>query len=205
MLLPILINIKRVLIFGPAAVFILASLMLVDGAQRAANARALLGGVQIGSDVSVALNGHAGPVSSVAFAPNGRALATATENGTVLLWDVQRSTQVRTLTGLTGIIWSRCVQPAGKHPRGRGQKWGRPLVGPENPQDTWERLEGPCRLRVQRCVQSRRTSPRCGQCERDGSPVGHTEATPGSGRSTLTRAPSPASHSVLAAYLPPPT
>ena len=54
--------------------------------------------------LGTALNGRAGPVSSVAFSSHGDTLATATENGTVQLWDVRSGTLLGTLKGLSGIV-----------------------------------------------------------------------------------------------------
>jgi len=199
-----LVSIKRVLIFGAAAMLIPASLIAVDGAQTTVNARVLPGGVQRSSDLSVALNGHAGPVSSVAFAPRGRTLATATENGTVQLWDVQRGTRLGTLTGLTRIVDSVAFSPQGSI-LAAGARKGVVLL--------WDlrthKRRGSALKALAGSVYSVAFSPD-GRLLAAGSANGtvvlwdvrsHSRLE----RSTLTPAPSPVSRSVLAAYSPLPT
>jgi WD40 repeat protein len=91
-----LIDLRRALMVGAAAVFVAASWALAGGGQTIAEARAVVYGQQ-------------------AFAsPNGRTLATATENGTVQLWDVRSDTRIGTLKGLSGIVDSVAFSPSGR-------------------------------------------------------------------------------------------
>ena len=80
-------NFKRPLIVGAPAIFATASFVLAHSSRTSARA------LPVGPGTP--LVGHAGPVSSVAFSPNGRTLGTATENGTVQLWDLQRDRLAR--------------------------------------------------------------------------------------------------------------
>jgi WD40 repeat protein len=52
------------------------------------------------------LNGHGRPVPSVAFGPDGQTLASASEDGTVKVWDPGTGTVIRTLMGHTGAVAS---------------------------------------------------------------------------------------------------
>src|SRR5712671_3898225 len=131
-------TLRRALIVGAAAAFIAASSSLADRVQTIARTRDVVygreavgssdaGTLAVGSrdrpvllrdmhsaELGTALNGHAGPVSSVAFSSNGGTLATATENGTVQLWDVRSNTLLGTLKGLTGIVDSVAFSPNGR-------------------------------------------------------------------------------------------
>ena len=80
------IGLKRAFMVGAATVFVVGASSLLAEAQTIARSRDVLS-VPL-SDVhshqlGTVLNGHAGPVSSVAFNPGGGTLASATENGTV--------------------------------------------------------------------------------------------------------------------------
>jgi len=78
-----------------------------DEARYAMLAAAALPGIRI-------LAGHAGPVESVAFSPDGKTLATGTRNGTVQLWDAATGRLIGTpFIGGTGDVWSMAFSPDG--------------------------------------------------------------------------------------------
>ena len=45
------------------------------------------------------LRGHTGPVTGVAFSPDGKRLASISSDGTVKLWDVETGLEVLSLPG----------------------------------------------------------------------------------------------------------
>jgi WD40 repeat protein len=53
-------------------------------------------------------------VQSVAFAPDGRLLASASGDTTVRLWDAQTGALLRTLEGHTDWVWSVAFAPDGR-------------------------------------------------------------------------------------------
>lgn len=67
-----------------------------------------------GSDEPVVLRGHGGPVNAIAFSPDGLTVATASNDGTVILWDAFTGQVIRTIRpgqepgGRTGAV--RTVQ-----------------------------------------------------------------------------------------------
>jgi WD40 repeat protein len=60
------------------------------------------------------LTGHARRVNCVAFSPNGKLLASGSDDRTVRLWDVSAGKEVGTLKGHTGVVWSVDFAPDGR-------------------------------------------------------------------------------------------
>ena len=50
------------------------------------------------------LKGHTGEVSSVAFAPDGKTLATGSWDQTVKVWDITTGKELATLKGHSGVV-----------------------------------------------------------------------------------------------------
>jgi WD40 repeat protein len=57
---------------------------------------------------------HSGNVNSVTFAPDGRTLASGSDDKTIKLWDVASGREVRTLSGHTASVWSVAFAPDGR-------------------------------------------------------------------------------------------
>ncbi len=61
------------------------------------------------------LTGHAAWVNSVAFTPDGKELASASNDNSVKLWDVATGQQIRTLAGHDAIVCCVAVSPDGRY------------------------------------------------------------------------------------------
>ena len=60
------------------------------------------------------LSGHSSDVNSVAFAPDGKILASASDDKTIKLWNSATGQEIRTLTGHSNWIWSIAFSPNSK-------------------------------------------------------------------------------------------
>jgi uncharacterized membrane protein affecting hemolysin expression len=66
-------------------------------------------------NVATQLTGHTGPVIDVVFSPDGQLLASASDDGTVRLWDVESGKQRgEPLTGHTDVVEAVAFSPDGK-------------------------------------------------------------------------------------------
>jgi WD40 repeat protein len=60
------------------------------------------------------LSGHTSCVNSVAFSPDGRLLASGSDDDTIKLWEVASGSLVRTLSGHTSYVTSVAFSPDGR-------------------------------------------------------------------------------------------
>ena len=82
------------------------------------------------SHLARTLTGHDRAVSGVAFSPDGRLLATASDDGTARLWDPATGEHLRTLTGHDRPGLGRGVQPGRAAARHRQRRRDGAAVGP---------------------------------------------------------------------------
>jgi WD40 repeat protein len=89
--------------------------MEAERAAPTADARAALVRAQVAThDMTAYITGHTGPVRAVAFSPDGRLLASGSEDRTIAVWDPETSRRVAVLRGHTQGISSLAFAPDGR-------------------------------------------------------------------------------------------
>ena len=85
---------------------------------------------------------HEGFVLNLAFSPDSRNLATASEDRSVRLWEVPSGRQVSTFHGHTDFVWAVAFRPDGREVGNGERRWVDPVLGPPD--------ESSCRGRTRR-------------------------------------------------------
>ncbi len=60
------------------------------------------------------LNGHTGEVRAVAFSPDGKNLASGSQDGSIKLWNISTGKPLGTFTAQKEQVWSVAFNPDGK-------------------------------------------------------------------------------------------
>ncbi|CAD8204853.1 unnamed protein product [Paramecium pentaurelia] len=60
------------------------------------------------------LDGHNGAVQSVCISPDGKIVASGSQDKSIRLWNIKTGQQKAKLDGHTGTVWSLCISPDGK-------------------------------------------------------------------------------------------
>jgi WD40 repeat protein/tRNA A-37 threonylcarbamoyl transferase component Bud32 len=66
------------------------------------------------SDLPNTLKGHSSDVNAIAFTPDGKTIATASDDKTIKLWSLESKQEIRTLKGHSDWIWTIAISPDGK-------------------------------------------------------------------------------------------
>jgi WD40 repeat protein/tRNA A-37 threonylcarbamoyl transferase component Bud32 len=74
----------------------------------------------------LSLKGHTGPVRGVAYSPDGTRLASASNDGTVKVWDAATGQLALSLTGHTAVVLSVAYSPDGKRLASAGGELDKP-------------------------------------------------------------------------------
>ena len=61
------------------------------------------------------LTGHSEVVRSVAYSPDGRYLASGSQDKTIKIWEVATGNELRTLTGHSETVFSVAYSPDGRY------------------------------------------------------------------------------------------
>ena len=60
------------------------------------------------------LSGHLGSVESVCFSPDGKFIASGSNDNTIKIWNLKEQKEMFTLSGHSGSVESVCFSPDGK-------------------------------------------------------------------------------------------
>ena len=75
-----------------------------------------IGGLHEWPAIQNVFHGHAGAVTSIAFSPDGRHIASGSWDNTIRIWDAETGKVVTgPLEGHTGSVWSVAFSPDGRH------------------------------------------------------------------------------------------
>ncbi|MEA5571307.1 serine/threonine-protein kinase [Calothrix sp. UHCC 0171] len=108
-------NFRKILLLGAAVTLVGTQIYgYVRYGLLPTNPISIIASIPSGVLLQRTLKGHSGGVFSVAISPDGKTLASGSNDGTIKLWNIKTGEQIRSLRDHFGVVWSVAISQDGK-------------------------------------------------------------------------------------------